>query len=1255
MTRLHRDGCLTSREDHCGVCLTHLLLIPALHRTDRSRDGHHDRHESTYEQCRAHRRKGESSTRGLRERWFSISIVVLCVLLWASLPLQAQVQNGTIVGRVTDSGSSILPDATVTLTQIETNLVLHAKTNSAGEYTFPQLLPGHYQVSIEKQGFEKVVTTMILTVGQTARVDMTLPIGKVSETVTVTTDVGNLDTQTSNLDYTVQAKQLDELPLNGRNPYRLAVLAPGILPGAYFGAGVAVTRAAVVAAATNNFEDNGGIGGNNEVLLDGVSIVVCCQGQPAVTPSTEVVNQFKAVTSSGPAQYGRTSGAVLNIATKSGTNQLHGEFYDFLRNDKLDAADFFTKRSGIYPYPGHDDFRPPHRTNQFGIFVGGPIVMPRVYDGKNKAFFTFGYEGIRNLAPTTGTSTVPTALMREGVFTEAPTVVYDPNSYNATTNQRTPLAAATCNGVAYAAGYCVPQSEWSPVAMGLLQFFPAPNLPGIINNYFHVTNVTSTDDQYNFRIDYNASEKHRTFMRGTRSTDTYINNDLFNMPGGPSGWQQHITAYLFALGHTWVVSPSTLLQFTYGFARQTNYEIGNNFYKYNAANYGFSSNFVSQQQVTGLPSIGISGEVAPMYGAGFSQWAHYTHSLNATALIQKGKHNFAFGYQGHFVLENPAGLSGPTGTFSFGTNFTGGPMPQSSLPSGQSAFDGWAAFLLGDGTGNIARQTTFALSQWVTGLFFQDDWRILNHLTVNAGVRYDLETGFGERHNHWGLFDPDVINPISSEIGFTVRGGAQFLGANGNPTRTSQTIYHAVSPHFGLAYQYLPQTVFRAGYSINFLPLSERGYTVANVGFIQTTNTPSSPTGYTPDVTVDNPFPDGVALPAGASLGVGASVGSSISAFQYKNPLSYQQQWNVGTEQGLGRGTVFQLNYVGGHGVKLPINAELNDLLPAYFGKPGDASQVAYLQAQVPNPFYQAAGVASGSLLQSSTVQRAQLLTAFPQYTNGAISQIHDSAVILDYLDLGSATYNALQASLLVNRPGGLVASINYTFSKALGDVSDLTNGFLNSTGNPTYQNYYLRHQYEHSTLATDVRHLIEGTADYPLPFGRGAAHANDFPSWANQIVAGWSASIFADVYSGFPMSLTVSGATSFAGTRPVYTGAPTLTKGSTHQRLGGTGQSQGYFNPAGFRLPQVFEMGTVARSDAALRGPLNFDDDVSVIKKFPIHDSFSLEFRADAFNVLNKVAFGLPSTSFGSANFGYITYANNSPRNIQLAMKIHF
>ena len=910
-----------------------------------------------------------------------IAAALFFLVLAIAGPISAQVANNTITGRVTDPTGAIVKGAAVTVTSPSTHLVLHTQTNSAGTYVFSQLQAGSYSVVAEVPGFKKTETLVTLSVAQTAELDLAMQVGSSSSSVTVQAESATqLDSQDSTLAYTVGPQKVSELPLNGRNPYGLAALSPGIAPGNYFGQGLSTTRGAVVAAATNNFETNGGIGGSNQVLLDGISIVVCCQGQPALTPSVEVVNQFKVITSNPPAQFGRSSGGFLNIVTKTGGNQLHGDAYEFFRNDALDAANYFTKRSGKYPFPGRDDYTLPHHFNQFGIFVSGPVYLPHLYNGRDKTFFTVGYEGTRNLAPTYQTTTVPTALMRQGIFTEAPDLVYDPNNVapdpaNPGQYIRQPIPAACSSSTCYPAGEYIP--NFNVVAQGTLPLIPSPNAPGVSNNYNYVTNIIDTENQFNFRVDHNFSASQRSFMRGSRDTDQHQNYGYFNKPGDPTGWTQSLTAYLFALGDVWTVSPSLLLQFNYGFANQKNYQIGNGFYNFDAKNYGYSDLFTTQQQIPGIPYLTFTGLAAggSTLGSGFNLWDHYTHSLNATAILQRGNQLFTAGYSGDLILENQEGLGNPAGSFNFGTTFTSGPNPNASVPSAQSAFDSWASFLLGyPNSGSLTRQETVAFNQFYNALFLQDDWRVVPKLTVNLGLRWNIETGFKERYNRWADFDPSVANPLSTYTGIPFTGGAQYLGVSGNPSRTWPTT-NKFAPRAGFSYELAQTTVVRGGYGIMYLPTSQRGYGDSTVGFSQSTPYVATIDGRTPVNTIDNPFPSGVLLPAGSSAGVTVSTGSSVAAWVYHNPISYQQQWNLGIEQSLPKGMVFNLNYAGGHGVHLPQNLTPNDLNPKYFGTPGDQTQVAYLQALVNNPFY---GSGATGILAPQPCSRRSCWLRFP-------------------------------------------------------------------------------------------------------------------------------------------------------------------------------------------------------------------------------------------------------------------------------------
>jgi hypothetical protein len=1178
-------------------------------------------------------------------------------LLLYSTPCVAQVQNGSIVGTVTDPSGAVVPGATVIITQITTSLKLRTTTKNDGSYSFFQLQPGPYQVTVEKPGFKTTQAAVTLTVGQSAQFNMKLPVGSRTQVVNVRGGYsGELETRTSSLDYTVGTKQVEQLPLNGRNAYGLASLTPGITPGNYFGQGLSTTRGAVVAAATNNFETNGGIAGENEVLLDGVSIEVCCQGQPAVTPTLEILGQFKVLTSDPPAEYGHSSGGILNIVTKSGTNTLHGDVYEFFRNDAMDAANFFTKRSGKYPFPERADYTLPHRFNQFGGYVGGPVVVPHIYNGKNETFFLFGYEGTRNFSPSYATATVPTVLMRQGIFTEAPNPIYDPTTYDPATGTRSLIPAACSGSTCYPAGEYIPTID--PVAQKVLPLIPLPNAPGISNNYGYAYNVNDTENQYNFRIDHNFSPTQRTFVRGTRDVDVHHQNGLFNGAKDPNAYNQALTAYLFAIGHVWTVSPSLLLQFSYGFAFQSNAQIGDGFYNYNPADYGYSSLFASQQQTPGMPNLTFTDLQTLGEGtgsSGFNLWHHYVHSLNGTAIWQLGKHTLTIGYNGHMVLENQGGLGNPSGAFNFTTTYTNGPNPNAAVAANQGGFDSWASFLLGyPYTGSISNQETVAFNQFYNAAYAEDDWRVTPRLTLNLGARWNIETGFKDRYNRWADIDPTIANPLAAYTGLSFTGGAEYLGVGGNPTRTSPTFYKEVAPRIGFAYQAMPNTVFRGGYGIMYLPIEQRGFGGGTIGFSQTTNMLATVNGFTPVNTIDNPFPTGILLPQGAAAGVAASTGSSVGGFLYHNPVPYEQQWNAGLEQSLGRGLVFNLNYAGSHGVKLPQSLTPNDLNPKYFGAPGDQTQVAYLQALVPNPFYGAASVAPGSVLLNATVQRAQLVAAFPQYAPN--TSMHNGSLTYDFDDRGSASYNAMQASLVIDRPSGMVGSVSYTWSRLIGNVTDLTTGFLNQTGNPAYQNYYLMHPYERSVLASDIPQRFIGNISYPLPFGKGRLIGSDMPGWANEIAGGWILNSIVSVQSGYPLGLTQTGGQPFSGSRPTYVpGQYPLTSGSTHQRLGGKGETQGYFNPAAFQLSQSFQLGDVPRSAGNLRSPLTFQDDLSAVKNFGIYEHLTGEFRLEAFNFLNKVQFGLPGTTYGSSTFGIISSQENLPRNVQVALKLLF
>jgi hypothetical protein len=349
---------------------------------------------------------------------------------------------------------------------------------------------------------------------------------------------------------------------------------------------------------------------------------------------------------------------------------------------------------------------------------------------------------------------------------------------------------------------------------------------------------------------------------------------------------------------------------------------------------------------------------------------------------------------------------------------------------------------------------------------------------------------------------------------------------------------------------------------------------------------------------------------------------------------------------------VLHLNYVGSHGVHLPINYRPNDLRDQYWGAPGSQSQIDYLNAQVANPFYR--NTAAGPLATSATVQRVQLLSLYPQYTPN--TGMANTSLTVNQLGIGASIFNAAQAFITIQRSKNLSATVSYTFSKLMGNTSPLLTGFLNLNQTPNFQNSYHIRDKEWSIMATDIPHRLVTNANYNLPFGRGQRFGSNVRPWLNQFVGGWSLNTIVAIQSGYALGITQTGGQAYSGSRPFFVpGAKPLTSGDVHQRLGGTGQPNAYLDANAFRKANAFELGDVPRSSGRLRSPAGFQDDLSLLKNFPIHESMGLQFRLEAFNLLNKVQFGVPNTTLGSANFGWITSQANSPRNIQAALKLLF
>jgi hypothetical protein len=1140
----------------------------------------------------------------------------------ATVVVQTQTASGSISGQITDPTGAVLPGAAVLLTNVQTDISLHTTTSDSGSYEFLSVAAGSYRLTVTRDGFTKTERTFDLAIQQAGKLDMQLSISGSTQTVDVQAAQIGMDTETSSLGQVVSARDLVSLPVSGRNPLALAGLAPGVATFASFGTGIVNVRGAVQAAGDNDFSTNGGLAGSNEILMDGFPITVCCQGEPVFTPSQEIVAQFKVQASVPPAQFGYTSGGILNTITKSGANAYHGSVYEFDQNTIFNAANYFQKHSAP-PIPGHNDYRLPKHYNQFGATFGGPVSIPKLYHGRDRTFFFFGFEGAESRRGQTSTFTVPTLLERQGNFSEGPSDIYNPYTLTSTgagTYQRTAFA----NNI-------IPQGMLNSTALFTLSFFPLPNTTGTVNNVTTATVAQDSDYQYSLRLDHTISQKDQLLLRLTKDDNVHHDPDLLGTYTGPNAYVQSLSGYIFNVGNTYTLSPNILFDIRYGFLDQGNHR-NSGLVNVDPLKAGFSPTFVSQMQAPGLPQFQVSG--LPTLGdTNFFRYSRYTHFLAASVLLQRGKHTITAGWDGRMIFDNDSTLSNGSGIFTYDSTFTRGPNPNAAAASGQSTFDSIAAFLLGTPTsGSIVQLIGQSFYQRYSGLYVQDDWKVTPRLTLNLGLRYEYQGGVSERHNKLATFDPSGTNPLSAQTGLNFTGATDFASIAGNHT----SFWHPVNsfaPRVGFAFQAVPNLVFRGAYGILFIPYEERIYTSANPGNGISTNYTSTINGFIPANTVTNPFPEGILYPT--VTGPTYAAGTNTSGTIYSTPVSYTEQYNFGFENTWPKSFVFSLNYAGSHGVHLPVSFSPNDLDPSFYQYAGSASEVAYLQQSVANPF--AGHIATGTLA-APTVQRVQLLRQFPQYTG----------ITEQNIAIGESGYNSLQANLTKRVNHGLTTIISYTWSKLLTNVNNLTTGGLD-IGLPGYQNSHLLNL-ERAVSPSDTTNMFIGSAIWDLPFGRGQQFFNNAHGFVQQVIGGWQLSSIYTAHSGYPLAFSNAGAPAFAGSRPNFTGLSPVTRGGIHSRV-----AHGYLNAAGFAYPLALQLGNVPRLTSNIRTPAYYDLDLSASKDIRLYRETMLQFRIDSFNAFNQVIFSGPSASSGAQGFGTITSQSNNPRQFQLSGKFIF
>ncbi|MBV9305585.1 MAG: TonB-dependent receptor [Acidobacteriaceae bacterium] len=1179
----------------------------------------------------------------------AVSVLTLILVFFASPSSafgQGQTAFASVSGEVRDSSGAVVVGATATLSSSATGIRRTFQTDGAGRYAFTQIPPGTYSLSVTHPGFTTYVQNgLALEIGQVAVQDVALAVGNVNQQIVVTAEAPPLNTANANLGADVSERQITQLPLDYRAPFLLVTLLSSVNTGQIwqsFNSGTQLSGPGADQDASA-FTFGGSRFGDTGFLLDGHWNGSSAWNAIMYSPSVDETQEFRIQQNVFTAQYGRSMGNVVNAITKSGTSELHGDAFEFLRNSDLDANNFFNNRAGLT--------KPHFERNQFGATIGGPVWIPKVYRQRNKTFFFGGYEGLRQSTPLTAVLTAPLAPFRNGDFSSllgAPAgidglgrPVYGGQIYNPFTTRT--IAAGQVDPatglIAQQTGYVrdpfpgnrIPANLINPVAAKVASYYPSPNGPGSVNNYTSTIGVPASQDKYTVRVDQNITDDARLFVRWSQAFMYKTRNGAFFGPDNPAGYGEQAgnNRYDLGLGFSYSFNPTFVMSASAGINRwvETRTEQG---YPFAPSQLGLPSFFdtLSNQ----FPDFYVSGTASLGGSAAQSHYISQTQSASVDFTKVSGSHTIGFGYQYIFFIQNSQNKN--LGSFNFGPDFTQGPDPTTANPN---TGYGFASFLLGTGDGGgFPLNANPAFSQKYNAWYLQDEWKITPKLTATIGLRYDIQFAPTERHNGLSNFNFTGTNPIASALAAANGGTAPIstpgylVYLNGNSRSLYDTGYLNFAPRVSIAYAPTSKLVVRSGFGTFYVsnyPL----WSLPTQGFSQFTPYVGTVNGLTPVNTLSNPYPNGLIQPIGSSLGALTNVGQSVSAVGRTRSSPYVEQWSLSTQYAFTNNDVFEISYFGNHGLKLDYNdIQLNQLNPQYLSL-GNA-----LLAPVKNPFY---GVITSSScgLNQPTVPYGQLLRPYPQYCG--VDQLQPPGA--------SSWYHAMTAQFNHRFSHGVQMLASYTWSKYL-DNSQGMQQWVSGPASSVTNWYNLAAQ--KSVDANDVPHSLVVSFIAQLPFGKGKTVGSNWGRVTNAVAGGWEVSSVASFKSGLPLGVyaDTNNTNSFGGgQRPNIVG----NVGAVPQ---GVDRVNEWFNTAAFAQPAPFTFGNAPRFFTNPRGPGFQNIDLGLDKNFHPWERGTIQFRAEFFNTLNHANFYLPDTGFGDPGFGSLTQALPA-RDIQFGLKILF
>ena len=914
-----------------------------------------------------------------KHQWLKVACALL-VALWAP----AQESRGVIAGRVTDASDAAVVGAQVRALNSETGIATSAGSGESGMFRLPFLIPGVYQVTAEFTGFKKTsIDRVEVRVGETLDLPVRLELGGVSETVEVSGGAPLLETATSSMGTFMDQRRLQDLPQRGGNPMELTRLSPQV---------VNLTNLRAMKASspsgTSQMSVAGGARFNTEFQIDGISNTAADTGdgriRVAFIPPSSAVSEFRMEVSPYDATFGHTIGATVNIGTKSGTNTVHGDLRYWFRNSALDAPNWFENKNGVKPSVYQD--------NRYGASAGGPVTIPKVYDGRNKTFWFYAYEGNQWGRPTTATNTVPTLAQRGGDFSALLTIpqgsryqLYDPFTTRAVANgryQRDPVA-----------GNVIPRSRLDAVGLNLVNLFPAPNQPGRndgTNNHFY-SDVRKQEYNTHFgRLDHQFREGHRIFFR-IHDYDWNSGQDRYGLP--VSRFNTRSARQGLALDDVLILSPTLVLNVRYGLsfgdwgeARDTQGT--------DLTTLGFSKSLASlvDPSLSTVPRVRM-GAYSPLseWNNGDGANSSITHTILANLSQTRGAHSLRYGIDGRlyrgFGTRTPLANSPD---LNYSTAYTRGPLDNAAAaPIGQEL----ASMLFGVPDGQMERTATNALQDRFVGLFLQDDWRVSPHLTLNLGVRYEYENPITERFDRLAAgYDFITANPIEPQVrlnyarspipeispeAFRTTGGVRFVTRDGFGRSPYCGEKNNVLVRVGLAYSFSKDTVIRAGYGTYYDSLGVNRSVAQQVGFSQATPIQASlDNGVTYYATNANPFPAGMIPAAGAVGGLTTNLGQGFAFYDPNLKHAYSQRWSFSVQRMLPRQFLFEGGYVANRGTRLGITRDHNATPNQYLSKSSirDQATINYLSQTFASPFY---GLAAS---YGRNITRANLLRPYPHF-----------------------------------------------------------------------------------------------------------------------------------------------------------------------------------------------------------------------------------------------------------------------------------